>query len=30
MEGVDGVYSESIDRKNDRKWVKTMKTNESS
>jgi len=27
VEGVDGIDSESIDRKNDRKWVKAMKTN---
>jgi hypothetical protein len=29
VEGVDGIDSESIDRKNDRKWVKSMKTKES-
>jgi hypothetical protein len=25
VEEVDGIYSELIDRKNDRKWVNSMK-----
>jgi hypothetical protein len=28
VEGFDGVDSDLIDRKNDRKWVNTMKTKE--
>jgi len=28
VEGVDGIDSDFIDRKTDRKWVKAMKTNQ--